>query len=60
MKKKRIVNSINEELNLDESDRESDDILMSLINWMKNEIVFQQYFNFYGFNSACYVLVIHY
>ena len=53
MKKKKIMNTINEELNLDESDDESD-------NDKSNESDKDSEWFFYGFNNVCCVLVIHY
>ena len=45
-KNKKVVDTINEDLELSESDDESDELMMRP--------------NFYEFNSVCYFLVMHY
>ena len=49
-KNKKVVDTINEDLELSESDDESDD--------ESDELMIRP--NFYEFNSVCYFLVMHY
>ena len=49
-KNKKVVDTINEDLELSKSDDESDD--------ESDELMIRP--NFYGFNSVCYFLVMYY
>ena len=54
IKKKKIMNTINEELELNESDDECDDSYERINEYSDYILIF------YGLNNECYNLVIHY
>ena len=56
IKKKKTMNTINEELELTESDDEFD----GLYYMITNKLHYRQFSNHYEFNNLCYDLVIQY
>ena len=56
IKKKKTMNTINEELELTESDDEFDGLHLTI----KNKLHYRQFSNHYEFNNLCYDLLIQY